>query len=220
MSNPHIKNLIIKDKIKQLYTLSLDNNAIASTFKLIRELQDYIDIEYFENFIIGLANPIYIYRFAKDIVKSNKAKLQQAAICSSNLEVISYFACFVPGCDYRELEDVIITNKHSRMSYFLLRYGKDPDIQRLKEILINSGKPRYLYAIAKLQNSKEEFAQIEDLLLKTNSLLYIRMFAANIPGANIDKCVDRVLRTHDIDEIKKFSRHIKNERIDKYLLLV
>lgn len=199
----------------------MQDNKLYTIFRIAKELQElYCDIEYIEDFFISTKNPFYIFKFAREIKSSNIVKLQQAIIDIQNYNYIAKFACFVAGADTELLEKIIIKSNNAKAAYIYLKFGKHPNIQNLKHIFLKSKKPRYLYALAQNINDPDDIALIQDLIIASHSNMYVRLFAAHILGANINKLEDRILKTKNIQEIKKFAKTVGSERLNKLVILM
>ena len=100
-----------------------------------------------------------------------------------------------------------------------LKHVKGANLTKFKEIILESGKPTYLYELAKHLSSQAEIEQIEDLIIKSNSFTYMRMFAEKIKKANVEKIEQAVIASDNSEEIKKFAKYVKKSKMKQFLLV-
>jgi len=212
---------IFEQKARELAYSAYQQNKINIVFRIAKELQDlYCNVEDIENYIISANDPHYIYRFAREIKNVDIPKLQQAIINTQHFNYIAKFACFIGEADANLIEELIIEANNAKAAYIYLKFGKHPSVHKLKHIFIKSKKPRYLYILAQLLTNQEELEVIQNLIIASHSNMYVRLYAAHIPGANIKKLEDRILATNNFDEIKKFAKTVKSERLNKLIMLM
>lgn len=208
-------------KVRELATVAIGQKKIYTVFRIAKELQElYCDVEDIEDFIISIKDPHYIYRFAREIRGANVPKLQQAIIDAGKYNYMAKFACFVGGADADLIENIIIESNNARAAYIYLRFGKHPNVNKIKHIFFKSKKPRYLYALAHLIHDQSELSLIQDLIIAGHSNMYVRLFATHVPGADIKKLEDRILMTKNFEEIKKFAKSVNSDRLNKLIMLM
>ena len=96
---------------------------------------------------------------------------------------------------------------------------KGANINKYKEKIIQSEKPKYLFELAKHLNNQSEINKIEDLIIKSGSFTYMRLFAENIKKSNVDKIEQAVLARDDSEEIRKFATYVRKSKMKKFLLV-
>lgn len=218
--------LKIKDKkeltkeSKKLEKYVIENNNPVLAYRLAFELDDReVRTTKLQNFIIDTRNARYIYKFAREINRSNVNKLQSAIIKCGNVLQITRFGCFVKGADRAAIEDIIVKSENAKSAYLYIKFVKSCNINRLKPIILKSKRPRYLFALAKLTKNKKELEHIQDLIIASHSCTYIRLFAVHIKGADIAKLENRIIATKNVEEMKKFAKVVKSRRMSKLALL-
>jgi hypothetical protein len=187
------------------------NAAAASFFTLDTNFEPHK----MQKVILESNDPKYLYFFAKFVPNADIKALQKALFDSSNKEKLHYlcqFARFIPNANIRKIEALIVKMNEAHFAYFLLRYVKGVNSDKLKSIILSSGKPRYLYFLAKQLTSRKEIAQIEKLIIKSKSFLYIRLFAQHIKYANIEKLEQVILDSGSAREIKKFAKAVSSSK--------
>lgn len=200
---------------------AIKEHKIYTVWRIAKEMGDLgCEIEEMEDFIAASYNPFFIYKLAREVKVANISKLQNAIIRLGSLDYIARFACFIGGADVALLEDIIYESGNPKAAYIYLRFGKNPNLPKIKKILLKSKKPRYLYTLAHFTDSQEELDHIQDLIIGAHSNMYVRLFAYNIPNCDLKKLEDRILKTKDIEEIRKYVRLVKSERLEKLLFLV
>lgn len=209
-------------KIRKFADIAAQQHKIYLVFRIARELQDIgYDTQDIEQYIINSKNAYFIYRYAREIKNADIVQLQNAIIDCKNFNYLARFGCFVPEADAELIQNLIYLNNNANAAYIYLKYSKIANINKLKKIFIKSKKPRYLYALAHFVSDLKELEYIENLLINAHSDRYIRLFAANIPGANISKLEDRLLKTKNIKEMKYFVQQVPTaNKVKKYLLLM
>jgi hypothetical protein len=155
-----------------------------------------------------------------EIKGCNVARMQEAILELGDIEQIAVFGCFVRGADKELIERVIAEVRSPKAAYLYLRFVKFCNINRLKPIIMKSKRPRYLYTLARLIKNKKELELIEELIIRSKSMLYVRLFGQHIKGANINKLEAAVIESQNVESMKKFNSVIKSPRIDKLMLLL
>jgi hypothetical protein len=212
------KELILKSKKLEDYVIETKNTFLA--LRLAIELDDRgIRTTKLQNFIIENAEPRLIFRFAKEIKKSNIARLQAAVISRGNILQIAKFGCFIKGADRLLIENIISKSDNAKAAYLYLKFVKFCNINKLKPIILKSKKPRYLFALAKLTKNNKDLNKIQDLIIESSSNTYVRLFAVHIKMANIERLEQRIIATKNIEEMKKFVKAVKSPRLSKLALL-
>ena len=202
----------------ETYTASQRNPLIVLRLAFELDIRG-IRVPKLENFIIRHNDPRFIFRFAREIKYANIKKLQNAIIAQGDILQISRFGCFIKGADQTIIENIIAKSNNAKAAYYYIRYVQHCNIEKLKTVILQSKRPRYLFALARLLTNKKDLELIQDLILKSNSYMYMRMFAMYIDGANISKIEDRIVDSGNLEEIKKFSSKVKTDRMKKLSLL-
>jgi hypothetical protein len=156
--------------------------------------------------------------FPMHLMGADVSKLQKAVIETNNAELMAEFSR-VPYADADVLEKLILDLGVAKASYIFINSHKNCQIEKHKKILLKSNKSRYLYKCALLAQSREEFAPIEDLILKNKSNYYIRLIAG-LPFANLEKIEDEIISSCDFEEIKKLYKITQSHRLSKYVLVM
>jgi hypothetical protein len=210
-----------KKRVKELEEYTFRTNNIVLAYRLAVELDDLnLSTRNIERFIIKTNNPKFIWRFAKDISSANIKKLQDAIIATNDISYITKFGLFVKGANKSLIENIVIQKFHPKSAYLYIKYhSRYCKINKLKHIIFKSKRPRYLYTLAKLLKNKKDIKTIQTLLLASRSSMYLRLFALNIKYVDISKLEDRVINLQNIEEMKKFARDIKSEKIMKLSIL-
>lgn len=162
----------------------------------------------------------YALLFAQDIPNADIKALRRIVVSSKNIKYISRFACFVKGADAKKLESIIIKSKNVKGAHNFLKYVNGADVKKFKDLIIASKCPRYLYALAKHLTNPQEVAQIEDLIIKSGSFTYMRLFADKIEMANVKKIEQAVLDSDNVKEIKKFAKYVKRSQMKRFFLVL
>lgn len=165
-------------------------------------------------------SPFYIILYAINIRGANILKLQSAILKKGRIQDIAEFGAKVKGADKILIENKIVQSNNPAAAYIYLTKVKSCNINKLKPILMRTKRPRYLYALAKVLKNKKELDQIQDKIIAANSDMYVRLYAQHIPSADIQRLEDRMVKSRNIVEMKRFAAAIKSERIEKMLLLL
>jgi hypothetical protein len=149
-------------KVKELTKHALLKYNAFYPYRLALEL-DRKDrsIEALENHIIRLAkthasNQRYLVIAAVNLNQANIPKLQGAVVETGNANLIADFCCFVSSANKELLENIVLELKIPRASYIFLRFYKNCQLDKHKDILIKSKKSKYIYACAKITKSIKE----------------------------------------------------------------
>lgn len=169
-----------------------------------------------QKLILDKKNVKYAFFFALNIGNADIKALQNIVAESNKTEYITKFACFVKGADRKYLERFIKNAKYATM---YLKHVKGADANKFKEIIIQAGKPSYLFELAKHLSLPEDIERIENLIIESNSFTYMRMFAEKIKGSNVDKIEQALLDSNNSAEIKKFAKYVKKSKMRQFLLV-
>lgn len=212
-----------KELIKEAKKLE---NEVASSgrpsfaFRLAYELTNKnIKTPKLENYFINLKSAYYIFKYAQDIKYANIEKLQSAIMNCNNVYYIVRFACEISKANKSEMEDKIAALNSAKAVYLYMKYANSYDVEKFKNIIFKSKKPRYLFELAKNISNKEELDLIQKLIISSSSNMYVRLFAAHIPGADINQLEDRIIRTKNVNEMKRFLKMVKSPKLTKLSIL-
>jgi len=170
--------------------------------------------------IIDNKSAKYALLFAQNIANCDIKALQKLIVKYNNIKYICNFACFVNGANYKYLEKIILKSKEIKYAHMFLKYVEGSNVNKFKNIILASKKPRYLYELSKHLSSKKELKRIEDLIIKSGSFLYMRLFAENIKCANVTKIEQAILDTNNLKEIKKFAKFVKKSKMKQFMLVL
>lgn len=199
------------------YVIAKNNKLLA--YKLAIEIDNRgLKTSRLENFIIN-GNPKYILKFAKEIRKANIKKCQSMIIRHGSILQIAKFGCFVRGAQRSVIEKLVVAARHPKSAYYYIKYVRTCDVNKLKHIIFESKKPRYLFALARVLNNKNDLDKIQNLIINSPSHMYVRLYAIHIKNADIKRLEDRIIKSNNIDEMKKFSKAVKSPRLSKLALL-
>jgi hypothetical protein len=178
-----------------------------------------------QKIILDNKDPKYAFAFARDVSNADIKALQNVVIAAKNIKYICHFACFVEGADLKRLEKIIITTlTHSprdvQYAHKLLKHVSSSNVKKIKNIILASKKPRYLYELAKHLSSAKEIARIEDLIIASHSFTYMRLFAEHIEKCNLEKIEQAILDAGNTEQIKKFAKYVKHSKMRKFLLVL
>jgi hypothetical protein len=162
----------------------------------------------------------YALLFAQNIKNCDIKALQALVVSSKKIKYICDFACFVSGADCKPLEEIIIKSKKIKYAHKFLKHVKGSDAKKFKNVILSSDKPRYLFELAKHLTDLKEISLIEDLIIKSGSFTYMRLFAEKIKTANIEKIEQAVLDSDNVNEIKKFAKYVKRSSMRKFFLVL
>lgn len=214
-------NTAIEDDGNEIYISRLEDiqadiieteNAAAASFFA---LETNYETHKMQRVVLQSNDPKYLTFFARFIKNADIKALQKALFaCSedSKLYYLCQFARFIPQANIKKIQELIVKSNDAHAAHIFLKYIKEASPDKLKKIILTSGKPRYLYYLAKRLSSAKEITIIEDLIIISKSFLYIRLMAQNISHADLNKLEQFVLDTGNVKEIKKFARSVKNSK--------
>ena len=168
--------------------------------------------------IIDTQNVKYAYAFSKFVRNADIKALQEIVLQSHKIKYICWFGT-INGSDRRKIEKIIIQSNKAQYAYAWLKQGKVYHFDQIKDILIRSQKPQYLLEIAKRVKSKKELRQLENLIIESGSLNYIRLFA-QLPNANIKRLEQVILDSGNAAMIKKFALTVKGSKLKNFVILL
>jgi hypothetical protein len=160
------------------------------------------------------------YGMRKFINNADIPKLQSAIIARGNIMQIAEFGCFVKGADRILIEEIISRYDNAKAAYLFLRFVKTCDGSKFRHIILKSKRPRYLFALAKKTTDMNELSAIQELILNSSSLTYVRLYATYIDGADINRLEEKVIQSMNIPEMKRFFKSVQSPRLNKIMLLL
>ena len=101
-----------------------------------------------------------------------------------------------------------------------LKHIKGADVSKFKDIILASGKPRYLFELAKHTSDLAEIQKIQNLIIDSGSFTYMRMFAEKIKSSDLEKIEQVILDSDNVEEIKKFAKYVKRSKMKKFFLVL
>jgi hypothetical protein len=207
-------------KVEELKQFVFTRYSPWHSYRLALELDTHgYDVSDLENHIIKLGAPHYLISFALGIRSANIPKLQEAVIRSRSAANIAAFACFVKNADGPRLEECVAELKNPQGAYTLLANYKNVDVEKFRPIIMKSKRPRYLYQLSKHTTNAFQLTQIEDLILRSKSFFYMRLFWQNTPSADLVKLENRVLASGNLKEIKKTYALTGSKRLGRFVML-
>jgi hypothetical protein len=180
-----------------------------------------------QQIILNSNSPKYITLFAQCVPNADTQALERALFASQHPQTIRYlvrFAASVPTANLRKIEtrlfnEVSVDTRLIPLAVAFLKAIPSAKIERFKPLILQAGAPQHLYWLAQqgvagreLRLSPAQIRQIEDRLLEAKSFRFIRLFAANIPGAGIAKLEEFVLASGNIKEIRLFAKAVSNAK--------
>jgi hypothetical protein len=161
----------------------------------------------------------YAYLFALNVAGADVKALRKIVQNAGNTSIITDFACNIPGAEYSLLEKQIIASKKAKFANRLIKTSIAIDVKALKSVIIQSKKPRYLFDLATRTSSPKEIMLLQKLIIESKSFTYMRMFAENIDGADVEKIEQAVLDSGNTEEIEKFAKYVKASKMRKFLVV-
>lgn len=216
-------------RAREAISYAMQQRRIWTVLRLSKELEnidhpdipkELVNVSEFEDYVISTGDAHYTYYWAREIRTANIPKLQKAIVNTGCYDYVASFACHIKEADRLYLEEVIIKSGNARAAYLYIKESRhEVDIGKFKHIFFKSKKPRYLYTLALKTIDPDELAMVEEILLKGKSDMYVRLYAANVPGANMKNCEDRILASGSKEELKKFVESTNSNRLKKLLML-
>lgn len=203
------------DKI-QNEIISTKNVAYAYFFAQDLHYKDYL----MQKVVLDNKSAKYALLFARFIINSDINALQNLIIASGSLKYICKFACFVNQANIKKIEKIILNSNSAKYALMFVRHIKKANIDKFKPIILKSNKPKYLFELSKFLTSKKDIRQIEDLIIATKSSTYIRLLAQKHKLANKEKLEQALLDLGDKKEMKKFSKYVKNSKLQHLSILI
>lgn len=161
----------------------------------------------------------YAYLFALNVPGADIKALRKIVQNAGNMSVIADFACNIQGANYRALEKRIILSNEAKFASRLLKTSLAKDVGGLKAVIIRSKKPRYLFGLATRSTSPKETNRLQGLIIESGSFTYMRMFAEQIEGADVEKIEQAVLDSGNSKEIEKFAKYVRASKMRKFLVV-
>lgn len=173
--------------------------------------------------VLKAREPKYAFLFAATVPNADIQSLQSVVVdlnkIEENIKYICHFACHVSGADKKKIESIILKSEVPKYAHMFIKHIDGVNIHKFKHIIMTSKKPRYLYELAQHTKSRKDISKIEDLIIASGSATYIRLFAENIEGANLEKLEEAILEIGDTEAIKKFAKFVKKSKLRNLSIL-
>ena len=206
---------------RKLERFILKQNNPLATYRLAIQLSSRgFSTKRLERHIIAIADPKWLVRFAQNIPRCSTGLIEQSLLkLDCEPFHLAMFAIAVAGSNKELLERLVIKSGNPKAAYICLRYLKHPSVNKIKKILIQSGKPRYLFALACKLKRKKDITLIEDLIIESGNATYQRLFAKHIKSANVERLEAAVIASGSIKQIRAFAMELKTKRALRYSVL-
>ncbi len=135
------------------------------------------DNELFQEAILNINYPEYIYEYASKVKNANIKLLEDKIIELNNISYLYFFARDIKGSNIKRLESVILKNNQD--IEYLINFAEldNIDINKFEELILQSNNP---YLIVKYANNpKSNLLKIEKRLLEIGNLESLLIFALN-----------------------------------------
>lgn len=213
-----------KEKLKRIRKLEDDifnNGNLYLALRLAFEEDHHgFSTKRVENFIAKSNNANYIYRFAYNISGANIKKLQEAVIKTNDIIEIARFGCFIEGTDKHKIGDIVASSNNGKAAYLYMCFVRTYPYINFRNIILKSKKPRYLYQLARLTQDDNDLKIIQEMILNSKSLMYVRMFAKYIKNADIKKLEEKIIRSKNIRELRLFVQEVPMAERARMMLLL
>ncbi len=210
-----------RSRLLYLIDLAITCSKVNLIFNLCLELSKIReDTDWLEEYIVKNSKyPYFMYKMATELRAPNIPRLEQKLIDIGDMSFLARFALEVPAADKPRLEKILAESRSVSAIHTYIKGNKNCDVEPFREVLLSSRRPKCLYNLALRTKCPVELKKIEDILLSSDSMGYIRLYAAHVPGANLSRCEDRVLESGDRDVLKNYIRYVESDKISKVLLL-
>jgi len=214
-----LKNHKVKEndsKLDAIQETIIKNNDPGLAFNFACDIGYKIYL--MQNVILRTRSAKYATLFAQNIVGADITSLQNIVLDSKNMKYICTFAHHVKGVDKNKIEAMILADKNVKGAHILVKHvGSNPN--KFKKLIMASGKPRYLYELAKHLTNKKDLKKIQELIIKSKSPTYARLLAQKFPWSDVEALEQVVLDSGDVKEIKKFALSVKRSMIRNFTIL-
>jgi hypothetical protein len=199
-----------------------DSDDPACAYRYAQEFKT--SIPEMQAIIIRNKNAYYARHFASHVKGADLKAMEEVVIDSGDKELICDFGIYIPSSDRKRIEVILSTGKCIPKTAFMwIRYVKTADVELFKEVLLKSKRPRYVVQLAvsiKKKITPEDLVKIEDIVIKSGSLMYVKILARDLGefGVNIRKLENVVLQSGDHYHMKQFANAVPSStRIRKFL---
>ena len=211
-----------RERARKLERFILSQKNALATYRLALEIDSRgLSTKRLESHIIAIADPRYLIRFARDIRGSSTLRLQESLLelnCAPGQWAM--FGIAVKGADREKIEKLIIKSGDAKAAYLCLRYFKHPNIKKLKDLIIRSKRPRYLFYLTSHIKSKKDLKLIQDLIIASGNATYMRMFAKYISCADVLALEEAIIETGNVRQIQRFAIELRTSRALRLSILL
>jgi hypothetical protein len=147
-------------------------------------------------------------------------RMQQVILDRKDAKYALIFASNIKDCDVRALQKVVAESKKIKYICKFAYLVKNAKRKPLEKLVLTSNKPKYIFELAQHTSNIKNLNTIQDLIIKSGSFTYMRLFAERIKQADVDKIEQAVLDTNNTVEIKKFAKYVRRSRMKRFFLVM
>ena len=190
--------------------------ALAYLFALNVPYRTYL----MQDIVLHSSDPTYIVLFAKHIPYADIKSLQARTIQLGKPEWMFVFAYHVAEANRKTLERAIIKSGSAKWCHMALKYLPGSSYTAFRDPILGSRCPTYLLELARrCGGDKRLLKAIETILVEDKQAKHCRLFAKEIPGANIKRLEQAVLESENLTEIKRFATQVKESKLNRLSVL-
>lgn len=188
-------NALTEEHLQRLDKLILETKNAREIVDYAKRRRTLSNVEDFEDTLICLKNfdcMVEAAAYSPIIKNLNIEKLESAVIEGGNPEHICAFS-HVNNCNFSKVKKALLETKSLRdIASFCLFFEKRTDLL-----------------------TQEDIQYIQDLVISSKDLYYIKIIAVHVNGANIEALQDEIISSGDPDYIYMFARDVKGSDIEK-----
>lgn len=188
-------NALTEEHLQRLDKLILETKSAREIVDYAKRRRTLSNVKDFEDTLINLKDfdcIIEAATYSSIIQNINIEKLENAVIERGNPEHIYAFS-YVNNCNFSRVKKALLETKSlNDIASFCLNFGNRTDLL-----------------------TQEDIQYIQDLVISSKNLHYIKFIAAHVDRANIEALQDEIISSGDPDYIYMFARDVKGADIEK-----
>lgn len=219
---PHLS----RQQLNKLEQVIIYSNNIDEIYKYIIGVKEIINIEKFEDLIIASGNNKRITKFASSVIGANIEKLEDAVIESKDKNEILKFYKLVKGSNYEKIKRAILNSENDAYAiyeFFMTskqqgHIMQEDEIKEIDDAIIASNNDRVCLQWAQTNTPGINISKLEDIVINSNNLNNVHIFASSVNGANIEKLEDAFItfiQSGNVYRVMEFARTVKGVNIEK-----
>ena len=205
------KNIISKVILERELNKIFQSRNIEQIIKIGTMIDDSEFQNYYQDKLIELGNPNFIYLYAKYVKYANIEKLEKAIIKFNRMEYIYVFLKDIKNCNQRNLKNILFEDNHLE---FIKENIDNLDKKFIEEQIISTKKADLIFDYL-LSTKPNNINKLEDAIIIYGTSEDIINYSTYIKNVDIDNLENKLIQKKDYRTIYKLAVSNKKANIEK-----